>query len=80
MKRTVLVVTLALLIGLLLAVPAFAARPPELADHQSGAAELKGDVADLMPGHVVGDQPGGAHQSGASSLKGEVADLVPEHV
>jgi hypothetical protein len=44
------------------------------------APTLKGGVADLMPAHVVGEQPGEAHQSGASSLKGAVADLVPGHV
>jgi len=48
--------------------------------HQSYASVLKGDVAELMPGHVVGEKPGKAHQSIASSLKGGVADLVPEHV
>jgi hypothetical protein len=48
--------------------------------HQAGAADLQGDVALLMPAHVVGEQPGQAHQSGASSLKGGVADLMPDHV
>ena len=48
--------------------------------HQAGAADLQGAVADLMPAHVVGEQPGQAHQSAASSLKGGVADLVPDHV
>lgn len=48
--------------------------------HQAAAADLQGAVADLMPAHVVGEQPGEAHQSGASSLKGGVADLVPDHV
>ena len=43
--------------------------------HQSVAAELKGAVADLMPGHVAK-----AHQAGAADLKGGVADLMPEHV
>ncbi len=44
------------------------------------APTLKGGVADLMPAHVVGEQPGEAHQSGASSLKGAVADIMPDHV
>ena len=48
--------------------------------HQSIASTLKGGVAQLMPAHVVGEQPGKAHQSRASSLKGGVADLVPGHV
>ena len=43
--------------------------------HQSVAAELKGAVADLMPGHVAK-----AHQAGAADLKGGVADLMPDHV
>ena len=45
---------------------------------------LRGGVADLMPGHVLGlgegEYPGDAHQSGASGLKGGVADLMPDHV
>jgi hypothetical protein len=52
--------------------------------HQRAAADLKGDVAALMPGHVLGleegEVPGEAHQSGASALKGGVAELVPDHV
>ena len=48
--------------------------------HQSIASVLKGDVATIMPAHVVGKQPGKAHQSLASSLKGDVAKLVPGHV
>ena len=48
--------------------------------HQAAAADLRGAVAEIMPAHVVGDQPGEAHQSGASSLKGGVADVVPDHV
>jgi hypothetical protein len=52
--------------------------------HQRAAADLQGEVAGLMPGHVLGleegETPGAAHQSGASALKGGVADLVPDHV
>ena len=54
--------------------------------HQRAAAELKGEVAGLMPAHVLGidpdegEVPGGAHQSGASALKGAVADFVKDHV
>jgi hypothetical protein len=48
--------------------------------HQAFAAELKGDVATIMPAHVVGEQPGEAHQSLAANLKGDVADLMPGHV
>ena len=52
--------------------------------HQRAAADLKGEVATLMPAHVLGleegEVPGEAHQSGASALKGGVADLVPDHV
>jgi hypothetical protein len=48
------------------------------------ASELKGGVADLMPGHVLGlegdETPGGAHQSGASALKGDITTVVPDHV
>ena len=49
--------------------------------HQAGAADLEpGEVATIMPAHVVGEQPGEAHQSGASSLKSDVTLWVPDHV
>ena len=53
--------------------------------HQAGAADLEpGEVATLMPGHVLGlegdEVPGAAHQSGASARKGDMADFVPDHV
>jgi hypothetical protein len=50
--------------------------------HQAAAiADLEpGEVATLMPAHVVGEQPGEAHQSGASSLKSGVTEFAPSHV
>jgi hypothetical protein len=52
--------------------------------HQRAAADLKGDVAALMPGHVLGlgdgEYPGEAHQSAASGLKGDMAGFMPGHV
>ena len=48
------------------------------------APELRGGVADLMPGHVLGlgegEYPGDAHQSAASGLKGDMAGFMPGHV
>jgi hypothetical protein len=45
---------------------------------------LKGGVAALMPGHVLGlgdgEYPGDAHQSAASGLKGDMAGFMPGHV
>jgi hypothetical protein len=52
--------------------------------HQSAASDLKGEVATLMPGHVLGlgegEYPGNAHQSAASGLKGDMAGFMPGHV
>ena len=76
MKRTALVLILVLLLSLVYIVPAVAAGPA----HQAAAADLKGDVATIVPEHMVGEQPGAAHQSLAAMLKGAVADLVPGHV
>ena len=47
--------------------------------HQGqNAPILQGGVADLMPEHVVPEDPG--HQRGAADLKGAVADMMPDHV
>lgn len=74
MKKKALLVIFVLALVLVMATPAFAG-PPAGAGHQAIAAELKGGVAELMPGHVAN-----AHQAAAADLKGGVADLVPEHV
>ncbi len=47
--------------------------------HQRAAADLKGGVAELVPGHMVQDI-GNGHQSLASELKWGVTELVPGHV
>ena len=75
MKRIIVVLSLVVLVVMVTAMPAFAGGPPEGAGHQRVASELKGDVADLVPGHVAA-----AHQAAAADLKGGVAELVPEHV
>ena len=69
MKKKMLLILFILSLTLLMVTPVFAAPA-----HQSGAADLKGGVADLVPGHVAR-----AHQAAAADLKGDVADLVPEH-
>ncbi len=74
--KKILLVAFVLSLLLVLAVPAVMAEGhcPGAA-HQSCASELKGGVADLMPGHVAR-----AHQAAAADLQGGVADLMPDHV
>lgn len=79
-KRLTTIVAAALLALGMMAGPAAAAghEAPGKA-HQSLASVFKGDTATIMPGHVVGDQPG-AHPSIAASLKGDTATIMPGHV
>ena len=74
MKKKLILVTIVLVMALIMAVPVFA-DPPDNAAHASIASQLKGDVSELVPGHVAK-----AHQAAAADLKGGVSDLVPEHV
>ena len=74
--KNILLVAFVLSLLLVLAVPVVMADGHCPADaHQSCASVLKGDVAELMPGHVAR-----AHQAAAADLQGGVADLMPEHV
>jgi hypothetical protein len=42
------------------------------------APTLQGGVADLVPEHVMPEDPG--HQRAAADLKGDIVDFVPDHV
>jgi hypothetical protein len=48
--------------------------------HQRAAADLKGDVADFVKEHIIGELPEPGHQSAAADLKGDVADFVKVHL